>query len=166
MRFAVVDPARNGRPRTGSLGRIEAVDVEAEMNAVGSVTEDAQGLIHHIRHSLADAGRLPPNLGKQRVALSEIDGQRHAVNIAARARVLGIQIAVGVEPDDAKMEVMSRQSGDRADGDAVIATENERKPPAGGRGVSAGKYGEDSRCKWNNQGCWSSSCSCSHCLGR
>jgi hypothetical protein len=55
--------------------------------------------------------------------------QRHAVDVAAGARLRRVHVAVGVEPDEADalllLAVVARDAGDRAHRDRVVAAEHD-----------------------------------------
>ena len=84
------------------------------------------------RHLAADLDQL---LGP--VAAQHRD--RHAVDVAARRQDVGVEVGMGVEPEDAQLPAglaaVPRHRADRADAQAVIAAEQDRHAPAGEFGV-------------------------------
>src|SRR5918911_811318 len=54
-------------------------------------------------------------------------GERHAVDVAARARVGTVQVGVGVDPQHAAGAAHLRQAAEGADRDRVVAAEDERQ---------------------------------------
>lgn len=68
------------------------------------------------------------------------EGDRHAVDVAAVARLGGVDVGVGVDPDDGDLAAEALADGagaaaDGADGDAVVAAEGEDQAALGGVGV-------------------------------
>ncbi len=55
--------------------------------------------------------------------------QNHAMDIAGRACLAGIEVAVGIEPDDADLPAGAGGAADRAERDAVVAAQHDRQRP-------------------------------------
>ena len=64
-------------------------------------------------------------------AEAEHGGERHAVDVAGGARLRGVRVGVGVEPDEAELLLapveVPREARDRAHGDGVVAPEHDRR---------------------------------------
>lgn len=100
------------------------------------------GSIHAANPHEGDIGwqqrrRPPAPTDEWRRAVSEQASHWHAVQIAAGAAGLVVDVGVGVEPEHAKMPMlaiaMPRNSTDRTDGQAVIAPHQQREIPLGQR---------------------------------
>src|SRR5690606_7453818 len=66
-------------------------------------------------------------------------GHRHAVDVAGRGNVAGVEVGVGIEPQHAQLlaglAAVAGDAGDRAEAEAMVATEQDRHPAAAELGV-------------------------------
>ena len=76
-----------------------------------------------------DLGRESEDVGQRLGAEAEQRGQRHAVHVAAGRGLGGVDVGVGVDPDEADLLVFAAvelgHAGDRSGGDGVIAAEDD-----------------------------------------
>ena len=59
-------------------------------------------------------------------------GKHHPVDVATRARLRAVQVAVGVDPDHASRPVHAVQPAERPERDRVVAAEDDRNRPVAG----------------------------------
>jgi hypothetical protein len=90
------------------------------------VVEGAQSHEGDVLGVDADVGPV----GARELSPPEDGRQRHPVDVAARRRLGGVEVAVRVEPDDAEVAVPGQTRGG-PDGDGVIPAEHERELAVG-----------------------------------
>jgi hypothetical protein len=66
------------------------------------------------------------------VAATREHGERHAVDVPRRRGLGGVEVGVGVEPDEAGAPRVLRDAGDGAYGDGVVAAEEDGEVTLGG----------------------------------
>ena len=95
-------------------------------------------LVHAADADLAHPGRvngwpLPGQAGQAIGPVAAQAGHRHAVQVAARGQGLGVEVGMGIEPQHAqplaRVAAVARHRADRADGQAVVAAQQQRQLP-------------------------------------
>ena len=106
-----------GRDHPAALGGVEVADAD----------EDGAGGL--------DRGGRPADGGELAGLRSQQRGERHAVDVAAGARIRRVHVAVRVDPEQAEASALTPGSGggggDGARGQAVIAAEDDGDGPGG-----------------------------------
>ena len=78
-----------------------------------------------------DLGRVAEDVAERLRAQAEQRGQRHAVDVAGGRGVRGVDVGVGVDPDQADLlppaAVKLGHAGDRAGGQGVVAAQHQRR---------------------------------------
>ncbi len=108
--------------------------------------EDLQALLVHeallARVDAADADLAHPLRADRRYHAADLDqrlraeaaqaGHRHAVHVAAGGEDAGVEVGMGIEPEDAQflagLSAMPRHCADAADAQAMVAAEQDRQP--------------------------------------
>ncbi len=79
------------------------------------------------RHAArATAGSDQPSLGNRAPAEPERGREHHPVDVAARARLRAVEVAVRVDPEHAALAVHPREAAERPERDRVVAAQDER----------------------------------------
>ena len=135
----------------GRTARVEHVEVEMDVDLValeragelvGWRRADARALELHalaaveVAHAGHDHARgIEHAVAEPRVPAPAGGGEAHTAEEAARRRVGRVEVAVRVEPGDARRRVVAQHGRQRRDADRAVRREQHRKAPGGHRVV-------------------------------